>query len=389
MLWNNKGHQFDKFLDIWKLNEEYYIWGTSTLANSFYEKFNDKIKIKGYIDNNKLKQGSTFKNKLVYSISEIKDKKNIRIIVASGAYYEIKKQLKGYGLKEGENFCDSRLFEGVYYLYKYNKVYLYRTDISITSKCNLKCKKCNMFMPMFNNPKNREFIEIKDDIDTYFKWVDNLHLLNLLGGEPFLHPEFNQILEYIGEKYYRKNVEHIEIFTNGTIIPSDEIIETCKRYNISIQVSDYTNALTALSDKVNKFIQLLEDNNITYRRNINEQWLDFGNPLEYNNTMSDQKMIEFFDECYASFRGVYNKKFYYCHLNSSAVNCNIVKESNNDYFDLTNFEESKKKKLLEFDMGYNNKGYLEFCRHCNGCFAVNDKYVAVAEQMEKRMKNNV
>lgn len=386
MLWNNKGHQFDGFYKEWSLDNEYYIWGTSTTTKSFYEKFEGLINIKGYIDNDKKKQGSYLNGKIIYSIEDIKDVigKN-KIIIASGAYNEISSQLMKYGLIEGTDFCDSRIFIGVYFSYVQNKVYIYRTDLSITSKCNLKCKSCNMFMPYYDSPRHKSFEEIKDDIDAYFKWVDNLQLLNILGGEPFLHPNIVEIIEYIGDRYYKKYIEHIEFFSNGTIKLSEEILSACKKYDIGIQVSDYSNKLEYLKEKVEEFIQTLSQNNIQVRRNISDKWLDFGYPNERNNLRHEEEMIGFFDKCRAPFRGLNNKKIYYCHLSSSAIQCNLFTENSNDYFDLSQYDESKKRELTEFDLGYNNNGYISFCKHCYGCDTVNERYVEVAEQINTRI----
>lgn len=388
MRWVDKGKQFDKFMDEWTLENEYYIWGTSTVGESFYNKFNDIINIKGYVDNDVTKHGSYINDKRIYSIEDVLgDLDNHKLIIASGAYYEIADQVQKYGFIEGKDFCDSRIFEGVYFSYKYNKVHLYRTDISITSKCNLKCKKCNMFMPYYNKPKHRAFEEIKDDIDTYFKWVDNLKLFNILGGEPFLHPNINEIIEYVGENYYKKKIEHIEFFSNGTVKLSEKVLLNCKKYDISIQVSDYSNSLEYLKKNVDDFIQELSKYNIKYRRNISDKWLDFGDPNIRNNSKSQDEMIAFFDKCYAPFRGLYNKKFYYCHLNTSAIQSGFYIENSNDYFNLSKYDQNRKRELVEFDLGYNANGFLDYCRHCNGCFAVNEKYVEVAEQIDGKAVN--
>jgi hypothetical protein len=40
-----------------------------------------------------------------------------------------------------------------------------------------------------------------------------------------------------------------------------------------------------------------------------------------------------------------------------------------------------KKELLEFTLGYSEKGYLDMCRHCNGAKAKNYPIVA-AEQVK-------
>jgi hypothetical protein len=42
--------------------------------------------------------------------------------------------------------------------------------------------------------------------------------------------------------------------------------------------------------------------------------------------------------------------------------------------------ECDKKELMEFNMGYSEKGFLDMCRRCNGADDLNYK-IPVAEQM--------
>jgi len=381
MRWESKGHELDEFVQEWNINSEYYIWGTSTTGQSFYNKFKNILKIKGFVDSDEEKHGSIFCEHNVYSIDRIELEKNrSRIIVASGAYSEIAEYLFKLGYVEGKDFCDSRIFVGTYFQYNYNKVYLYRTDISITSKCNLRCESCNMLMPYFKTPSNKSLDEIKNDVDLYFKWVDNIQLLNILGGEPFIHPNLLDIIEYIG-KNYMDRIEHIEFFSNGIIMPSEDILKALKKYVISIQISDYSNTLSNLKNKIDLFVGKLDEYGIKYRRTINNKWLNFGFPNADNYNLSDEQMVKFFDKCYAPFRGLDDKKLYYCHLDASAVKCGEFKKDSNNYFNLENYDEKRKRELMEFDLGYMDLGYSTFCRKCNGCFSVNNNFVEVAKQM--------
>ena len=54
-----------------------------------------------------------------------------------------------------------------------------------------------------------------------------------------------------------------------------------------------------------------------------------------------------------------------------------------DYLDFSKLGETEyKKEVLEYSMGYSDKGYLDMCRYCNGAEA-KDKSIPVAEQMER------
>ena len=75
-------------------------------------------------------------------------------------------------------------------------------------------------------------------------------------------------------------------------------------------------------------------------------------------------MIQHFDSCTAPFRGLNNGKFYYCHLNTSAVLTKLFPLNKNDYIDLADVSQEN---LIKFDLGSVPLGYLTFCNNCNGC----------------------
>ena len=80
------------------LNEkeyEYFIFGTGELAKSFYTKVTDDKIIQGFIDNDSKRWGSNlFNNKFINSPNVINEFENIRILVCSSYFEEIKKQLE-------------------------------------------------------------------------------------------------------------------------------------------------------------------------------------------------------------------------------------------------------------------------------------------------------
>ena len=91
-------------------SKEIFVWGTGYHAGVFLQEPEYKSRIKGCIDNDEGKRGQEFCGKPILHPSEIEAEqwKEIYIVIAANAYYEIKKQLEGYGLKEQENFIWSR-----------------------------------------------------------------------------------------------------------------------------------------------------------------------------------------------------------------------------------------------------------------------------------------
>lgn len=81
-------------------------------------------------------------------------------------------------------------------------------SINLTLKCNLHCTMCNT---CYDVPQELTRQEIFDLIDQIALW--GVHILNPLGGEPFVRPDLIEILQYAVLKDF-----YITLTTNGTLI---------------------------------------------------------------------------------------------------------------------------------------------------------------------------
>lgn len=90
----------------------------------------------------------------------------------------------------------------------------------ITNKCNLRCKHCGA-IDLLNNAKE-EYKNWKKVIDYASDFVD---YISLLGGEPLLHPDITEIIEYCNQK----SIE-VLIITNGQVSP--HIIDDIMKHDI-------------------------------------------------------------------------------------------------------------------------------------------------------------
>ncbi len=82
-------------------------------------------------------------------------------------------------------------------------------QVFITNKCNLRCTGCFARKVMGDNNQNISLDEYERVIIDFIQKEGKQ--INLLGGEPLLHPELREILE-INKKYGLKTT----IYTNGT-----------------------------------------------------------------------------------------------------------------------------------------------------------------------------
>jgi organic radical activating enzyme len=232
-----------------------------------------------------------------------------------------------------------------------------------------------MFIPHYQLPKHRDLNVIYADIDLFFKRVDYVSIFHLVGGEPFLHPEIKSIIQYINDNYSFK-IDKFIITTNGSILPKAEVLDILSNSNIILSVSNYSDKLEKLKSKVNRVLSAYKEKNINHYVRNNIKWYDFGD-LRIKHNKSHKDLISHFDSCTAPFRGLNEGKFYYCHLNTSAVLTKEFELNENDYVNLADISAED---LIKFDLGFIPLGYLTFCDNCNGCNTGVDIPVSYKEQ---------
>ncbi len=383
MLYNDELHNFDKFISEWNLDTEYVLFGASKECIQFIRTIDlllgeNVLKIKYIVDHNvenqttlkNINEISSFyhqsknievkrKNIELIHIDNFKITPNTQVIVTTDVY---KQKYKEFLEENDVKWTWYKNIASIWpYKYK-NIVHIFQSDVLVTEKCSLNCSHCNMFMPHYEFPIHRELDTIISDIDSYFNIVDYVSVFHLVGGEPFLYPNIENVITHILKNYITK-IDKLIITTNGTILPKDTIIQLLKDNDVILSVSDYSDKLEFVKSKITKVLNVYKNNNINHYVRNEIEWYDFGD-LRVKKNLPTDDLIKHFDSCTAPFRGLNDGKFYYCHLNTSAVRTKLFPLSENDYVDINTIS---KEDLLKFDLGYTDLGYITFCDNCNGC----------------------
>lgn len=381
MLYNDSLHSFDKFIQEWDLETEYVLFGASKECVQFIRSMDTLmgdgvLKIKCIVDHN-IKDVETIQNindisKAYHQSKEIKINRtniplihiddfdfNSQVIITTDVF---KQKYKEYLETNSVKWTWYKNIVSIWPFKHKNKVHIYQTDVLVTERCTLNCSHCNMFMPHFEAPIHRDFKTIINDIDSFFDKVDYVSIFHLVGGEPFLYPNIEDVVRHIVINYMDK-IDKLIITTNGTIKPKDSMLELLKINDIILSVSDYTDKLENIKTKVLKVLEVYKSKNINHYVRNEIEWYDFGD-LRIKGGRTTEELIKHFDSCTAPFRGLNDGKFYYCHLNTSAVRTNLFPLNDNDYIKIDNVS---KEQLLKFDLGFTDLGYITFCDNCNGC----------------------
>ncbi|MFZ5968953.1 MAG: radical SAM protein [Bacillota bacterium] len=258
-----------------------------------------------------------------------------------------------------------------------------RLAIIVTLKCTLNCKLCCNYVTKYYNPpivdKEKIFFEIKEAFSIY----DKIEWLQFVGGELFLHPDMDLILEEAFK--YDAQFDRIILMTNGTIVPKNSVIEVLRNHKekIEIHISDYGQ----LSYKINELEKILSDNKIPFvtkkfHGDIQYYggWIDPGDFSDRG--YSDEKIKEVFDSCWQigmSNLHLYNGQIHNCIKSLFATDLEQFDTPKDEYIDLYNDEmtlEEKKEIARKF-----NTRPLSACKICSGFDSKNSKRYPAAEQM--------
>ncbi|GAB7014854.1 SynChlorMet cassette radical SAM/SPASM protein ScmF [Methanogenium cariaci] len=134
----------------------------------------------------------------------------------------------------------------------------------LTPECNLACRHCWISPTYKNTGVATEYLPL----DQFISIVEEaaplgLQTVKLTGGEPLIHPQIDDILEYLKESDYRLIVE-----TNGTLITKENaaLIASCKNAFVSVsldgidaQTHEWVRGVTGCFDASCRAVKILAD----------------------------------------------------------------------------------------------------------------------------------
>lgn len=133
--------------------------------------------------------------------------------------------------------------------------------LDIIKSCNLNCKYCNRM-----NPYRHGFYKSKDVVSWIENWKKILTPMSvvLIGGEPFLHPELDEIIIACREMGFGQS---IYISTNGTLVDhaKEHLLKICKTYGVTVSVSNKFSKESEKYGTILRCIKRLELEGIKYR----------------------------------------------------------------------------------------------------------------------------
>jgi len=225
--------------------------------------------------------------------------------------------------------------------------------------CTLNCKHCCEKTPYFpvSNKTQVPAGEVIKDIHQVVNACEFLTILEFVGGEPFLHKELFLILK---DALNLNNVGFINVFTNGTVKPSDKLCEVLNDRRITVYISNYSKTLSVEhAEKVNATEEMLIKYNVHYLYGTAKSWQEFlsFDFVDYEEQELRKRFINcFLHSCNRLHRGI----LYHCpHQYAGAVLNKIP-----DDCDTVKIYENNLSSLVEKLDKFRKADCINACKYC-------------------------
>lgn len=225
-------------------------------------------------------------------------------------------------------------------------------EMSITSRCSLKCKDCLNLMQYYSNPRDYDTKKLISYFDKALNSIDYIYMYRILGGEPFLHKELYKIIIH---GINSDKIRMVEVVTNGTVIPRKDVIVALQNKKASVFISNYGK----ISKNVEKLKTIFDEHNINFKCRDSLQWYDAGKLERNPYTVEEVKKV--YAECSEACKTLVNGEIHICPRSAHGIALGVIPKREGDYIDVLNTPAKElKQKIRELY----TCDYVEACYYC-------------------------
>lgn len=308
-----------------------------------------RVKVDFFCDNDVSKHGTLVKGIPCLSLTELeKEKEDTLVIVSPEKGEEIITQLKEAG------FPHVRSMEEVYVY----ATFVRNVELNIVNHCNLDCRFCFHFScvaPEYVVPLET----LEKDLRCFSDVMrDSLGTLKVIGGEPLLHPNLEEIL-VLGRTHFPNAT--IWLVSNGVLLQKkpENFWLTCKENDIVIVVTKYP-----INLDFEKMEELAQSHGVRFQFTNGIGTVKTMNKLPLNLKGTCDPKVSF-DHCHMGKNCpmLLHGKLYLCPVAAKVYTFNEVFEQNieitkEDYIDIYS------NPTLEDITAFRSKP-APFCKYCN------------------------
>ena len=260
-----------------------------------------------------------------------------------------------------------------------DSIYFNRIGINVTLRCTLKCRLCCAHVPYYRLVPHYSLETLIDYVHRLFALVDTVSIFCVTGGEPLLNTCLSEFIAFL--KTYRERIlKRLEVITNGTILPNDELLNAMRENDVFVLLDDY-------GPDCSRNVQVVEDKLIAYginynrRRNNSEKayydgWVDLSTFSEIPKKKEDAIWLS--KNCIQAnelrCHPIVDGKIFVCASYKRCFDLGRITDNPDEYFDLmddTISLEEKKTRIMKFL----RRDVFSACAYCNGWLSDSKRFV--------------
>lgn len=150
-----------------------------------------------------------------------------------------------------------------------DKLVMPHLGILVTKYCNLNCRDCADMIPKRKNC-HYDLQAVMEDTKKIIDAVDYIEEILIIGGETLLYPKLAEVLEFC-RKFDK--VGRIIITSNGTIMPSDDVIKCMASNGVIARISGYPDFVAPNREQI---MRKLASAGIEIHDLANMTWMSMG-----------------------------------------------------------------------------------------------------------------
>lgn len=276
------------------------------------------------------------------------------------------------------------------------ELHMERTNLLITLACNLNCARCGTHVPYAKNARtpvgNFPLSYLQEVVERYFRIVTHVWKFTIAGGEPLLHPDLPRFLELLLP--YADQIDIVEIITNGTIVPNDELIRAAKKLGkLCFLVDDYGRDL---SKKIPEIDCVLTDEGIRHVIRENNKvdaycngWVDYGD-LSKKRLHTQEEIEKLYARCaypqkqkgpFSTIDGI----MYPCTPCRICREFGVIPDNYDEYIDLFDDTLTVEEQRRKIQSIYDGKS-LTACAFCDGMCDDSERYVPAVQLTQEELR---
>ena len=228
-----------------------------------------------------------------------------------------------------------------------------RTMLMPTTRCNLRCKGCSSLLPLFEHPQDIDVNQILKDCDIFFSGIDECIRLTV-GGEPFLYPKLDVILEHL---IAEPKLLGIMLITNGMKVPDASLIPLLQDRKVFLEISDYGRL-----EQMSRTVAFMEKNHVNFTVLTEQVWTDMGGIEKRGRSEEELRFIYMNCDQGRVIKGMHNGRFHTCARSSRMLSLGAY-ESDSDYFELSENDSPEEIRQKLCRMYYSD--HADACDHCD------------------------